>query len=90
VSAHLLTQASTSRRVVARMLMYVLYAVRGPDHLDTRGNIVLFSKNGRTRSPMYLVAYLIIMHCMSVPSAMDIVGNLLIEQRGRSWIVSEA
>ena len=51
--------------------------------LDTEGNIVLFCKNGRTRSPMYLVAYLIIVHAMSVHKAMDIVADLLQQQRGQ-------
>ena len=50
--------------------------------LDTTGNIVLFCNNGRTRSPMYLVAYLVIMYTMSVSNAMDFVGQLLLEQRG--------
>lgn len=48
---------------------------------DTEGNIVLMCNNGRTRSPMYLVAYLIIMYSMSVAQSMNIVENLLRDQR---------
>lgn len=50
--------------------------------LDTEGNVVLFCNKGRTRSPMYLVAYLIIMYSMTVSHAMSVVGKLLEEQRG--------
>ena len=50
--------------------------------LDAPGNIVLFCNNGRTRSPMYLVAYLIIVQSMPVHKAMDIVSELLRQQRG--------
>jgi hypothetical protein len=49
--------------------------------LDTAGDIVLLCKNGRTRSPMYLVAYLIIIYGMSVNAAMNSIGDLLQEQR---------
>ena len=48
---------------------------------DTEGNIVLLCNNGRTRSPMYLVSYLIFMYSMSVCQSMNIVGDLLKEQR---------
>ena len=50
--------------------------------LDTEGNIVLFCKTGRSRSPMYLVAYLVIMYSMSVADAMGVVGKLLQDSRG--------
>ena len=49
--------------------------------MNTEGNIVIFCNKGRTRSPMYLVAYLVIMHCMTVSRAMSVVGTLLHDQR---------
>jgi hypothetical protein len=48
---------------------------------DTEGNIVLFCKSGRSRSPMYLVAYLIIFHSMSINNAFTLVRDLLRDQR---------
>lgn len=49
---------------------------------DTQGNVVLFCNNGRSRGPMYLVAYLVIVHCLTPMQAMDSVRELLHEQRG--------
>lgn len=49
--------------------------------LDAEGNIVLICNSGRTRSPMYLVAYLIIMYSMTVRKSMKVVADLLNEQR---------
>ena len=48
---------------------------------ETAGNVVIFCNNGRTRSPMYLAAYVIIMRSMSISNAMTTVGGLLFEQR---------
>ena len=44
-------------------------------------NIVVCCNNGRSRSPMYLVAYLMLCCDMSVDDAMTIVRNELFEQR---------
>jgi hypothetical protein len=51
---------------------------------DTEGNIVLFCKSGRSRSPMYLVAYLIIFYSMSMKDAIKLVRDLLRDQRNES------
>ena len=48
---------------------------------ETEGNVVLFCNNGRTRSPMYIVAYLIIIYGMNVNDAMHVIEKLLMEQR---------
>ena len=47
----------------------------------TKGNICLSCKNGRTRSPMYLVAYLVICYEMSVEEAYSSIGSMLIMDR---------
>ena len=44
---------------------------------DTKGNIAIFCKNGRSRSPMYLVSYLLLFNDMTVDSAMKNVELLL-------------
>ena len=49
---------------------------------ETRGNVVLFCTNGRTRSPMYVVVYLMMIHSMSIDTAMTTIGDLLMSQRG--------
>lgn len=50
--------------------------------IETEGNVVMFCNKGRTRSPMYLVAYLVIVNSMSVREAINHVTRLLDEQRG--------
>jgi hypothetical protein len=49
---------------------------------DTPGNGVIFCKHGRTRSPMYLVAYLVIIYGLSPELAVREVRRILREQRG--------
>ena len=49
---------------------------------ETRGNVVLFCSNGRTRSPMYVVVYLMMIHSMSIHNAMTTIRELLLSQRG--------
>lgn len=49
---------------------------------DAEGNIAICCKSGRSRSPMYLVIYLILFNDMTVSSAMNSVSRLL--RRGRS------
>lgn len=49
--------------------------------LDTAGDVVIFCNKGRSRSPMYLVAYLILIHCMTPDESMTLVAGLLLEQR---------
>lgn len=49
--------------------------------VDTAGNRVLCCNNGRTRSPMYLVSYLVIIYGKSVRAAMSTIGSLMKEQR---------
>jgi len=49
---------------------------------DTPGNVVLFCNNGRSRSPMYLVAYLVIFHGLLVSSATTLIRDLLFVSRG--------
>ena len=51
---------------------------------DVPGNIVLCCNNGRSRSPSYLVAYLIIVHNISDLEARTVVGELLVSQRGET------
>lgn len=60
---------------VHNMIHVVLQMVR------TSGNIVLLCNHGRSRSPMYLVAYLIIIHSMSSVAAKALVHELLAVQR---------
>ena len=52
--------------------------------IDTPGNVVLCCNHGRTRSPMYLVTYIIIVYGVATLNAIDIVHTLLIDQRGQS------
>lgn len=49
---------------------------------NTAGNIALACNNGRSRSPMYLVAYLIICYDLTPNDARDTVMKLLRSQRG--------
>ena len=49
---------------------------------DTDGDVVLFCNQGRSRSPMYLVAYLVIAYNMTTGAAMHVVDKLLRDQRG--------
>ena len=49
----------------------------------TKGNICLSCKNGRTRSPMYLVAYLVLCYEMSVEEAYATVGSMLLLNRNQ-------
>jgi hypothetical protein len=46
----------------------------------TEGNVIINCKNGRTRSPMYLVAYLIVCYEMEPPEAHRAV-ELLVRER---------
>lgn len=48
---------------------------------DAEGNIVIFCKRGRSRSPIYLVAYLIIIYNMCPADAQNVVRESLLEQR---------
>lgn len=49
---------------------------------ETHGrNLVLCCVNGRSRSPMYLVAYLILCYDMTEDDAMRVVKTLLLEHR---------
>lgn len=50
--------------------------------LDTEGDVVLLCNKGRSRSPMYLAAYVIVMYNMTSRDAMHLIGQLLLEQRG--------
>lgn len=67
---------STTRKWWLDNMQYVALQM-----LDAKGNILLICNSGRTRSPMYLVVYLIIMYGMTVRKAMKIVSDLLDEQR---------
>ena len=49
---------------------------------DTEGNIALFCNHGRSRSPMYLVVYLIIFYDYSVSDARSTIADMLHLQRG--------
>ena len=46
------------------------------------GNVVLTCINGRSRSPMFLVSYLILCGDMECKEAMTLVGDALYLQRG--------
>ena len=59
-------------------MMYVVLQL-----MDTPGNVVLFCNHGRSRSPMYLVAYLIVVHGMLPKVARALVQSLLKEQRAQ-------
>ena len=50
--------------------------------LDSEGDIVLYCLQGRSRSPMYLVAYLVIIYNMSADAAMNEVREMLYNGRG--------
>jgi hypothetical protein len=50
--------------------------------IDAEGDVVLLCNRGHSRSPMYLVAYLVVMYNMRSCAAMKCVGKLLLEQRG--------
>ena len=47
----------------------------------TEDNVVIFCKNGRTRAPIYLVAYLILCYDMTVMHARGKVHNMLYKER---------
>ena len=49
---------------------------------DADGDALLCCRNGRTRSPMYLVAYLVIIYNMTTLNAKKVVAKLLHESRG--------
>lgn len=49
--------------------------------LDAEGNIALICNNGRSRSPMYLVAYLVIVDGLLPIDAMSRVRDILFVQR---------
>ena len=48
---------------------------------DAVGNVVIFCYNGRSRSPMYLVAYLILFYDLSYSDARECVSSLLQDDR---------
>lgn len=48
---------------------------------DADGDVLLCCVNGRTRSPIYLVAYLVIIYNMTTAEALDTVGTLLHDRR---------
>lgn len=48
---------------------------------DTVGNIVIFCNCGRSRSPMYVVAYFVLFHNMTVHAAMKHVEYILLHER---------
>jgi len=50
----------------------------------TEGNVVINCKNGRTRSPMYLVAYLILCYDMDLHVARNLVGDMV---RDRALVI---
>lgn len=74
VSYHHMTP--NERRWVLQNLKYVAVQM-----LDTNGNVVLCCNHGRSRSPMYLVVYMILFHELSVNVAMDIVKTSLEQSR---------
>ena len=47
----------------------------------SEGNAVLMCNSGRSRSPMYVVAYIVLCYSASVRSAMNVVRELLWESR---------
>ena len=49
--------------------------------MDTHGNIVIHCRNGRTRSPMFLAAYFMIVFCMSQSAAYTYVSTEYLKQR---------
>ena len=69
--------AKTKKWVLANMRFVALQIA------DTPGNIVLFCQNGRSRSPMYLVAYLVVSFSMQVNDAIAHITELLQFQRGQ-------
>ena len=74
VSYHHMTP--NEKRWVLQNLKYVALQM-----FDTDGNVVLCCNHGRSRSPMYLVVYMIIFHDVSVNVAMDIVRTSLEQSR---------
>ena len=48
---------------------------------DSSGNIAIFCHTGRSRSPMYVVAYLILFCGFHFATAMDCIERVLLEQR---------
>ena len=48
---------------------------------DVDGNVVLLCNHGRSRSPMYLVAYLVIIYGMEPSNALAMVSKILFESR---------
>ena len=50
---------------------------------DSDGNIAIFCNSGRSRSPMYVVAYIIMFRNESLDEGMKIIERLLYEQRGQ-------
>lgn len=49
---------------------------------EADGDVLLCCVNGRTRSPMYLVAYLVIIYNMTTVKAKGVVATLLQDSRG--------
>lgn len=49
--------------------------------MDSHGDIVINCRNGRTRSPMFVAAYFMIVFCMSQSAAYSYVSSAFIEQR---------
>ena len=69
----------TTKKWIVDNMQYVALQL-----FDAKGNIVIFCKNGRSRSPMYLVAYLIIFYGVSVHEAMHSINDMLVDQRGNN------
>ena len=51
--------------------------------LESEGNVALFCKSGRSRSPVYFAAYLVMCHDFAVYEAVKCVESLLLEQRNQ-------
>ena len=49
--------------------------------INTNDNVVLCCNSGRSRSPMYLAAYLVIMYGYGASNAVSVVREMLQEQR---------
>ena len=49
--------------------------------LDSSGNVVIHCRNGRTRSPVVVAAYLMVVSCLSQKAAYGYVSSELLEQR---------
>lgn len=52
--------------------------------LDTTGNVALFCNNGRSRSPTYLVVYVMIVYGWGAQESVTCVRNALLEQRNET------